>query len=315
MAGILRRLTGRGPAAAPAEAPGTLELRGNGARVVLVPALGARITALELGGRQWLRDGGALDECFPTRAACTVPAPGGGGAVALPERGEASAQRAEVRVETTAGGNVATSEWRGGLLPWQLERRARVTPAGEVEMRYAATNVGAARLPYLWSLDALLPLTAATRLLVTEGTPLRVGDAQGIAIGARGAEHRWPHVRLEKAIADLSRPARLARRYACRLFLAMKDGRLGVEEEGVRLELAFDPEEVPVLGLWLNHRGARLGDERSPDVLGVAPASGAPDSLADALGEWKGARWLAPGERREWTVTWSAHPTGPAPAR
>jgi galactose mutarotase-like enzyme len=315
VAGILRRLTGRGAPTAPPEPPGTLELRGNGTRVVVVPELGGRITALELGGREWLRAGGTLDECFPTRAACTVGGSAAGGGIELPERGEPSTQRAEVRVETTAEGNIATSAWRGRLMPWLLERRVRVAPSGEVEMRYAATNEGKKKLPYLWTAEALLPLTTSTRLLVTEGTPLRVGDAQGIAIGARGAEHRWPHVRLEKTIADLSRPARVARKYACRLFLAMKDGRLGIEEEGVRLELAFDAAEVPTLGLWLNHRGERIGEERAPDVLGVAPASGAPDSLAEALGEWDGARWLAPGERREWTVTWSAHPTGPAPAR
>lgn len=315
MAGILRRLTRRGSPAEPAEAPGTLELRGNGTRVVIVPELGARITALEIGGRQWLRPGGSVEESFQTPATATPAAVAPTDAGTAAERDEPSMQRAEVRVETTAEGNVATSVWRGQRLAWRLERRVRVAPTGEIEMRYAATNESKSPLPYRWSAAALLPLTTETRLLVTEGTPLRVGEAQGIALGGTGAEHRWPHVRLDKSIADLSRPARIARKYACRLFLQMKDGRLGVEEEGLRLELAFDQSAVPALGLWLNHRGARIGAERAPDALGVSPSSGPPGAVGDVHGTGDGARSLAPGERREWTVTWSAHTVGPTPAR
>ena len=318
MAGILRRLTRRGTPSEPAEAPGTLELRGNGTRVVLVPALGARITTLEVGGRQWLRAGGALEEHFEASAA-TPPRPATPGesadAATVESSDDPSAQRAEVRVETTAEGNIATCVWRGQRAGWRLERRVRVAPTGEIEMRYAATNESKTPLPYRWSTDALLPLTPETRLLVTEGTALRVGEAQGISIGGRGAEHRWPHVRLDKSIADLSRPARIARKYACRLYLQMKDGRLGVEDEGLRLELAFDQSAVPALGLWLNHRGARMGEERSPDVLGVSPSNGMPDAFDERPGDGDRARVLKPGERREWSVTWSAHTVGPTPAR
>ena len=318
MAGILRRLTRRGGPAEPAEAPGTLELRGSGTRVVLVPELGARITALEIGGRQWLREGGALEERFEATAAARPSASSSSDApdaASAEERDDPSMQRADVRVETTAEGNIATSVWRGQRAAWRLERRVRVAPTGEIEMRYAATNESKSRLPYRWSTDALLPLTPETRLLVTEGTSLRVGDAHGIALGGRGAEHRWPHVRLDKSIADLSRPARIARKYACRLFLQMKDGRLGVEAEGLRLELAFDQSAVPTLALWLNHRGARIGDERSPDALGVSPSSGMPDTIGEGQDDGEGTRPLKPGERREWSVTWSAHTVGPTPAR
>ena len=298
------------------EPPGTLELRGNGTRVVLVPALGGRITALEIGGREWLRAGGIVDERFPSRAPFTGATPDGADPAASEPAptDDAAAQHAEVHVETTAEGNVATSVWRGAHRPWRLERRVRVAPSGEIEMRYAATNESPSRLSYRWAVEALLPLTSATRLLVTEGTPLRVGESRGIALGAPGAEHRWPHVRLDKSIADLSRPARIARKYACRLFLQMKDGRLGIEEDGLRLELAFDPSEVPTLALWLNHRAERVGDERAPDVLGVAPSSAAADAGGTG-GDADAGRTLAPGERHEWTVTWSAHTVGPAPAR
>jgi hypothetical protein len=40
--------------------------------------------------------------------------------------------------------------------------------------------------------------------------------------------------------------------------------------------------------------------------LSIGPSSGAPDSLTEALGPWKSASWLEPGETKEWTVTWSS---------
>ncbi|HEX6060333.1 MAG TPA: hypothetical protein VFZ11_15085, partial [Gemmatimonadaceae bacterium] len=103
MAGLLRRLTGRGAAAVAGEPPGTLELRGNGTRVVLVPALGGRITALEIGGREWLRAGGIVDERFPSRLPFADAAAASGAEPPPSEPSspdDAAAQHAEVHVET-----------------------------------------------------------------------------------------------------------------------------------------------------------------------------------------------------------------------
>ena len=54
--------------------PGIVELSSENARVAFVPAMGGRIIALDLGGRQWLTDGdrGGITECFPTVSACTM---------------------------------------------------------------------------------------------------------------------------------------------------------------------------------------------------------------------------------------------------
>jgi galactose mutarotase-like enzyme len=38
--------------------------------------------------------------------------------------------------------------------------------------------------------------------------------------------------------------------------------------------------------------------------MAFEPCIGAPDSLTEAIGGWKSAAWLEPGETREWTLTW-----------
>jgi galactose mutarotase-like enzyme len=79
-------------------------------------------------------------------------------------------------------------------------------------------------------------------------------------------------------------------------------GRMGLTDprRGERLELRVKPEEVPQVGIWINCRGwAPPG--RSPYLnIGLEPAIGAPDSLEEAVRDWRTAQTLAPGEERSW---------------
>jgi galactose mutarotase-like enzyme len=330
---LFRRPARRDPSDV-AQGFGYVELHGGGSRVVIVPALGGKIAALVMGGRQWLwtsdaipfreaaedspydaADSGGFDECFPTVAPCTLPS-----GPSLADHGELWSQRAAVDVVTGDDGSSATCAWRGRTLPYEFMRRVRARPDGSVTMEYAVTNEGREKLPYLWSAHPLLPLAQETRLIFPEMTRVRVASEHGIALGGTRAEHRWPFFRLQKAIADFSRPHDVARRYACKLFVDGATGLAAVEEGDLRLEAAFDAAEIPAVGVWINRRGrpqARGGSR--PMVLALEPCSGAPDSLCEALGEWRGARWIEPGETANWTVHWRARRLGPpapgAPAR
>jgi hypothetical protein len=107
--------------------------------------------------------------------------------------------------------------------------------------------------------------------------------------------------------ADFSRPDAVAPRYACKLFLDVPDGWAAVEEEGARLEVSFDPREVPNVGLWINRRGWTPFEGGTPYLnFALEPCIGAPDTLSEALGGWQGAHWLGGGETREWTLRWAA---------
>lgn len=327
---------GRSRAAAPPprlEDFGFVELRGGGSRVVIVPALGGKIAQLELGGRQWLwtsdvtpyalpdenssyletADSGGYDECFPTVAACKVPTwVRAFGGVQLPDRGELWSQAASVDVRTSPDGQTALTTWMGRRMPYRITREVRVTPGGEVECEYEATNTGTDRVPFIWSAQPVFPLTSETRIELQPATRLHVYAQHEIALGLGATDLRWPMVRSQGRLLDLSHPFGVAKRYACKVFLEMREGRAALIEDGVRLELAFRVDDVPNIGIWINRGGWTPFKRGKPyQNLALQPCIGAPDSLEDALGAWKNAHWLEGGKSRRWSLKWRAVPEQP----
>lgn len=323
------------PAAAAAriEDFGFVELRGGDSRVIIVPALGGKIANLELGGRQWLwtsdvtpytvpddnasyaetADTGGYDECFPTVAACKVPTwVRTFGGAQLPDHGELWAQAPTVDVRTSPDGQSATTTWMGRRMPYRLTREVRVRPTGEVECEYEAMNTGTDRIPFIWAGQVVLPLTSQTRVDLPLATRLHVYTQHEIALGVGATDLRWPMLRSQGKLMDLSHPAAVAKRYACKVFLEMREGRAAIIEDGHRLELSFQVDEVPNVGLWIN-RGAWTPFKRGKPYhnLALSPSIGAPDTLEEALGAWKSAQWLDPGKPRRWTLRWRAVATQP----
>ena len=307
---------------------GFVELRGGTTRVVLVPSLGGKISELFMGGREWLwrsdvvplargiegtsylesGDSGGFDECVPTVSSCRVPGwVRAFGGVELPDHGELWSQEPQLDVRTAADGQRAIFTWKGGRLPYRLKRSVRVAPDGDVRMDYALVNDGAERMPFLWSAHPMFPLTPATRLRLPEGARLRVFARHEIELGEVRSEHRWPFVRGSGKVYDFADPYSVAKKYACKLFVDLPEGWAAVREGDMELTLSFDPESVTHLGLWVNKRGWTPFRNESPYLnFSFAPCIGAPDSLSDALGDWKSAAWLEPGAERRWSVTWAA---------
>jgi galactose mutarotase-like enzyme len=309
---------------------GFAELRGGGSRVSIVPALGGKIAHFELGGREWLwtsdvlpytlpdenasyvetADTGGYDECFPTVAACKVPTwIRGFGGVQLPDHGELWSQTPTIDVRTAPEGQSATTTWMGRRMPYRLSRVVRVLTTGEVEFEYEATNTGADRVPFLWSAHPMLPLTSHTRLELPAATRMHVYAQHEIALGVGATDLRWPMIRSAGRLLDMSNPFEVAKRYACKLFLEMREGRAAVIEDGVRLEVAFSVDEVPNFGLWINRSGWTPFKRGKPySNLAFEPCIGAPDTLEEALGAWKNAHWLEVGQSRRWSLRWRAVP-------
>lgn len=282
---------------------------------------------MQIAGREWLwrnekvpyrmpvdgasyaetADSGGYDECFPTVAPCNVPGdvPVFGG-LALPDHGELWAVRPSVEVSTPGdGGAIARTVWTGRRMPYRFTRTVRVTSEGTVEMRYAVRNDGPSRFPFLWASQPLLPLTRDTRIILPAGSRVRVGAQHGIEFGGPGAMHEWPRIKAGERVVDLATPDAVKKRYAVKLFAEVGEGRAAVEQGSARLEVLFDPREVPDFGLWINRRGFSGVARRSALMnVGFGPAIGAPDSLAEALGSWNSAHWLEPGQQREWALTW-----------
>ena len=237
---------------------GTAELRAGDARVVIAPGLGGKIVSMWLAGREWLwsdpklphrlgqnADSGGVDECFPTAAACNLPAitgrysalhlPNAYSGLALPERGELWSQPATFSLETKEEGVYATCGWNSERMPYSFVRALHVSNNGRVLMRYGVRNDGLDRLPYVWSSQAVLPLTKRTSIDLPDGARLRVWRQHGIELGGVGAVNRWPRVAAAGKLMDLSHPDAVARRYACKLFVDAPSGRVAIEEAGARL--------------------------------------------------------------------------------
>jgi hypothetical protein len=320
----------RKPAATtePVDDFGFAELRGGGSRVRVIPALGGRLTEMELLGRQWLwtndylpfappsvgasyvetADSGGYDECFPTVGQCRLPSwVKSFGGFELPEHGELWSQTPVVNVEPYEGTQAIAATWTGTRIPYTFTRRILVTHDGAVVMDYAVRNDGPDRMPFVWSPYPLFALTAQTHLILPEGSRLRVYGAQGVALGTTRTEHKWPFVRTGALQADLSHPAVVAKRFACKLFLDLPtgQGRAAIREGLDQLEVTFDTRQVPNLGLWINRSywtPLKRGDAYCN--ISLAPCLGAPDTLTEALGDWKGAHWIEPGGISEWRLTW-----------
>jgi len=309
---------------------GFAELRGGGSRVLIVPALGGKIAHLELAGRQWLwasevtpyglpdenasydetGDTGGYDECFPTVRACKVPTwVRAFGGVPLPDHGEVWSQVPSIDVRTSPDGQTATTTWMGRRMPYRLTRVVRVTPTGDVECEYEATNTGTDRVPFLWSAHPVFPLTSTTRLDLPAATRMHVYTQHEIALGVGATDLRWPMIRSAGKLLDMSNPWTVAKRYACKLFLEMREGRAAIVQDGLRLEVTFRVDDVPNFGLWINRGGWTPFKRGKPySNFTFAPCIGAPDTLEEALSAWKSAHWLDAGKSTRWSLRWRAAP-------
>lgn len=312
---------------------GFVEVRGGTSRIVCVPSLGGRIVDLEIGGKQWLwksdvipfappqegmsyvetADSGGYDECFPTVAACRIPGwVRGWGGVELPDHGEIWSQVPEMEIDTGEDGTAVVTTWEGRRLPYRLTRLARVSPVGVVRMEYHAANDSSDRIPFIWSAHPLFALAPDTKLLLPEGSPMRVAASHKLEMGDGRSQHRWPFVRAAGRVLDFLTPWNVAKEYACKIFLDPTVGKAALRQGEDELEVTFDTAQVPCLGVWINKQGWTPFKRERPYLnLAIEPCLGAPDSLADALGDWKRAQWLEPGEVRSWSVTWRARRVPP----
>ena len=327
---LLSRLTGRRDRPLDAtDRPGEVELQAAGVRVVMIPAWGGRITALELGGRQWLAPSnppsedperraldvalaGGYEECFPTVLPCRVLSKHTGVAFEQPALGELHRLVPAVRVATLEGAVEATLDWTGDRLPYQFSRVVRAS-SGEIAMRYAVTNTGSAPMPFLWAANVAMPLGESTRLALPDNARSRVISQEGIDLLGVGAEHRWPRFRTAKKLVDMSTPDSIGGRFACHLSFDVASGMAAVSEGAHRLEVRFDVDEVSRVGLNVRRK---LGGNNAR-LVALQPAIGVPGALASAAGVDGSAAWLEPGQTRRWSLSWRAdgNQAGPLPGR
>jgi galactose mutarotase-like enzyme len=173
-----------------------------------------------------------------------------------------------------------------------------VGPDGAFVLDYSLRNTGPEAEPFLWCLHPLLTIKPGDRLeLPAEVRSLRLNGGLGVPIKQGDTwdyPEPFPGVRLDQCLVP-GMPGGCVKAFAGPL----GSGRAAVVNDGAgdRLELRWDAALVPFLGLWIN-RG-HCGFHH----VALEPATGAPDSLADAVGGWRQFSVVQPGRTAQWSIT------------
>lgn len=299
----------------------TIRLETEHLSLALVPEAGGKIASLldRRTGREWLwqnpsipvqvptygtsyvlgHDSGGFDECFPAVAEGPFPsAPWQG--VAIPDHGELWGLAWEVARD----GDAIRMGVDGVRFPYRFERTLVLSPgAAELRLDYRVLNRAPFPFPFVWSSHPLLAIAPGMKLLLPEGTPLRVFGASDPALGDLGAPLQWPMLQQ----LDLSTVPAHDAGYAAKLFgPAPARGWVGLHDPATHSTLRFeyDPQTIPHLGLWLNMGGWSPHEDRAPYFnLGIEPCIGAGDDLGLAVRQFRAHGVIPPKGERSWSMT------------
>jgi hypothetical protein len=285
------------------------------ADLAMVPSLGGRVISLRSRrtGREWCWHrprpdwlweskagddfGGSpqagIDECVPSVASCAWRGR------AIPDHGEVWYQPWTLDPEALARQELSATVPLT-ISPLVFRRDIRADASGGFVFDYHLTNVGPEAEPYLWSLHPLFEIAAGDRLeLPEEVDSLRLNGGLGDRPIAFSDSWRYPEpfpgVRLDRLEVP-GMPKACVKGFAGPL----TEGRAALVNEttGDKLEVRWDPEVIPQLGLWLNRGHAGFHQ------VALEPTNGAPDSLADAVDLWRQFGTVAAGATARWSVTW-----------
>lgn len=298
-------------------------LRSAALELVVVPAVGLKVTNLRRPrGREWLwrnpavplrpaRPGapfaaqgasGGWDECFPSVAPGAHP-DRPGAAAPLPDHGELWTAAWDAQAYEHERGTAIVGVARSELLPCEFRRSLtldRERPV--VRADYALRHLGDAPFHWTWAAHLLVAAPPGTRLEAPTLRQVRVDHAGGRPDLEAGDLVSWPGGIGGRGDA-FEVPATGG--WSAKLHGDVgESGSLRVVDprRGETLTCRVDPALVPHAALWLD--GTAIGAEDGGGfVLGIEPAIGTADALADAVALGTAAM-LAPGEQRRWWVEW-----------
>jgi len=289
-------------------------LRTAAVELAIVPALGGRVISIRSRrtGREWcwhqprpdwlwankLHDDfdtspqAGVDECVPSVARCEWRGR------SIPDHGEVWFQNWGLDPAELAAGRLH-SVVRLPISPFVFTRTIRADASDVFIFEYTLTNTGSATEPFVWSLHPLFNIYPGDRLELPAGVrSLRLNGGLGtpISFGDTWAyPEPFPGVRLDRLEVP-GMPQGCVKGFAGPL----QAGRAALvnDASGDRLELRWDAQVTPHLGLWLNrgHGGFHH--------VALEPTNGAPDSLAAAVEAWKHYGAVAAGGTTRWSISW-----------
>lgn len=301
-----------------------LQLQNEHASLVVLPELGGKIVSLRssISGTEFLwqdpsrpyrtpqygddfgnYDASGWDECFPSIGACAYPAAPWSGSV-VPDHGElwSIPWHAEQADDTTL-----YLHTYGVRFPYHFEKWIRLVPdAAGFTLRYRVTNLSPFPFPHLWSAHPLFAAEEGMRILLP-GTPnmrlQHVIGERGIS-GDVGDEYTWPWLPSLSGHAvdyrEIGSPALDANDKV--VLDAPPEGWCALyrPHSGEYVGLTFTPDEIPFVGICVNHGGWPFTGARGFWVA-VEPCTGWPDRLDQAVPDGAVAT-LPAGQTVEWKL-------------
>ncbi len=283
--------------------------------LAMVPALGGRIISLRSRrtGREWcwhqprpdwlwanqpgddfgLSPQAGVDECVPSVGGCMWRGR------RIPDHGEVWAEAWMLDAAELAVGRLSATVPMA-ISPFIFQRTIRADAAGDFIFDYSVFNRGTVAEEFMWSLHPLFTIEAGDRLeLPAEVTSFRLNGGMGDRPINFGDTWNYPEpfagFRLDR-METPGMPKGCVKGFAGPL----QTGRAAIFNEGTgdRLELTWDATVVPYLGLWLNRGHAGFHH------VALEPTNAAPDSLKDAVEQWRQFAMIQPGETARWSVQW-----------
>lgn len=305
----------------PADGYERIEIRNDHLCLEYIPQLGGKIAGISdvHTGRQWLwrhprmpyavvphtanyvtsADTGGWDECFPTVGTCAYPADPWQG-VFLADHGELWCQAPATSVSENADTTTIHTLWRGINLPYTFERTLTIGEAATITCDYRVTNDADAPLHWIWCAHPLLAIEPGMAVETPAGTTF-------FRLAADGALVSEPATALQPTptqTLDLGHLPDPAVAYGIKLYSDhLPRGYARLQASDGAFSFSWQTSEVPQLAIWFN-AGAWAADGGSPYYnMGIEPAIGVYDPLADAYTKTDTAATLAPGASRAWQLT------------
>ncbi len=297
--------------ASPAAPHSAAELRRGAAAVRTAIAPGAPIESLQLDAHEWCA-AGPWYEHAPTIMASVLPTyVAGVPGASLPVGGVMGSLAPEMTVRASGGAESLTATWPAGAYPLAVQRTMQWADDGALRLAYEATTDGTYPVPFVWGLTIPLPWSTGVRLELPSGVRARVAASWGDGRPAAGSEFVWPSLRDGGRLLDLSHPTSMPRGTGVLCFVELPRAQFTVRCGEAALEVCGTPGVVTHARVLIEHDAplegrtpARWWQRRAVQrQIVIAPTVGAPDTLHEAVGGWKAARWLDARATLPWDLT------------
>jgi len=287
-------------------------------RVTVLPSLGGKIASIIVlpSGEELLQqplqpyahrtrymtfdasDASGWDECLPSVAACEVQT--SSGTLSVPDHGDFW----QVEWETIShDGNVLEMSADGFSLPLRFNKILHLD-GNRLCVDYRLQNLSGETVEYVWSAHPLFAVEEGDRIVLPDS--IREVIVEGSAqhrLGKAGSKQAWPIAATTNGNhSDLSVAGNITDGIGDKLFAAApREGWCALERHGRRIELRFDPERSPYLGLWICYGGWPENGARRQQCIALEACTAEGDSLAVATKQGR-ARSLPSRAEHRWSL-------------